>query len=82
MKWLKELDETVDQDGEIFPLRALTKKLSVQQGSNEQSSDLYSAWQGFKDLILNPNKYIVTVQGYNVESMKDLLAKHGLLPNV
>ena len=45
-KWLKELDETVDQDGEIFSLRALTEKLSVQQGSNEQFSDLYSAWQG------------------------------------
>ena len=44
-KWLKELDETVDQDGEIFPLRALTEKLSVQQVSNEQFSDLYSAWQ-------------------------------------
>ena len=45
-KWLKELDETVDQDGEIFSLRALTEKLSVQQGLNEQFSDLYSAWQG------------------------------------
>ena len=45
-KWLKELDETVDQDGEIFSLRALTKKLSVQQRSNGQFSDLYSVWQG------------------------------------
>ena len=45
-KWLEELDETVDQDGEFFSLRALTEKLSVQQGSNEQFSDLYSAWQG------------------------------------
>ena len=48
-KWLKELDETVDQDGEIFPLRALTEKLSVQQGSNEQFSDLYSVWQGHSE---------------------------------
>lgn len=29
-KWLEELDETVDQNGEIFSLRALTEKLSVQ----------------------------------------------------
>lgn len=39
-------------------------------------------WQGFKDLILNPTKYIVTVQGYNVENMKSLLERHQLLPVV
>ena len=49
-KWLKELDKTVDQDGKPFSLGALTKKLFVQQGSNEQSSDLYSAWQGRQEL--------------------------------
>lgn len=81
-KWLEELDETVDQDGEIFSLRALTEKLSVQQGSNEQFSDLYSAWQGFKDLILNPTKYVAIVQSYNAENMESLLAKHGLLPSI
>ena len=76
-KWLKELDETVDQDGEIFSLRALTEKLSVQQGSNEQFSDLYSAWQGFKDLILNPTKYMVALGEFNVECAKSVLERHG-----
>ena len=52
-KWLKELDETVDQDGEIFPLRALTEKLSVQQGSNEQKMALKAIWWARRDL--NPH---------------------------
>ena len=45
-KWLEELDKTTDQNGKIFSLRALTKKLSSEQGSEEQFDTLYWTWQG------------------------------------
>lgn len=43
-KWLEELDKTVDQDGKLFSLGALTKKLSAQQGSSEQLADIKGMW--------------------------------------
>ena len=43
-KWLQELDKTSDQNGETFSIGALTKKLSVQQGSNEQIKTLKDFW--------------------------------------
>lgn len=52
-RWLKELDETPDQDGKIFSLGALTEKMTSQQGSNEQLKALQDIWWAKRDL--NPH---------------------------
>lgn len=36
------------------------------------------SWQGFKDLIINPTKYMVTLGGFNVECAKSVLERHGI----
>lgn len=35
-------------------------------------------WQGFKDLILNPTKYMVALGEFNVECAKSVLERHGI----
>lgn len=36
-------------------------------------------WQGFKDLILNPTKYMVALGEFNVECAKSVLERHGIV---
>lgn len=36
------------------------------------------SWQGFKDLILNPTKYMVALGEFNVECAKSVLERHGI----
>ncbi len=42
-------------------------------------SKLYWTWQGFKDLILNPTKYMVSLGEFNVECAKSVLERHGII---
>ena len=56
---------------------ALTKNLSNQQESNGQIDKSSCTWQGFKDLILNPTKYMVALGEFNVECAKSVLERHG-----
>ena len=34
-------------------------------------------WLGFRDLILNPSKYIICINGFDVETSKVILETHG-----
>lgn len=36
------------------------------------------SWQGFKDLILNPTKYMVALGELNVECAKSVLERYGI----
>ena len=76
-KWLEELDETVDQDGEIFSLRALTEKLSVQQGSNEQLKALKDSSVSYVNEGRGENNKGIRFKG-NVKHLDDILKNNNI----